>query len=691
MSVDAATGRSPELTGAYERWTYGPGLAYAGLTLDRSEIRYIPGMVTLPPTALPSDFGRGRSFPGEARLLFSDTTLGAKERSREPTSWPFLLDLGDAPVRDPSLIEVINSTLDRLSEPLRAYLSENGIAGEPAFRLNAPLPPACVNPQGGEVKARPATATQPVSSGSLPVIVAVIDDGIPFSHRNLLDAAGQSTRLDYCWLQGAATDFALPYGRDLTRAEIDALRAAHGPDEDAIYARSGALDILPGRGTPSVNRFGMHGSHIIDAAAGRAPGMAAADIDKIRIVAVQLPPAVTLDTTGFGKDAYFLHALDYIFLCAEEIALAQCGDRKAPLPVVINFSYGYTGGPHDGSSPLERGLRQRVAAREAMGRPTTLVMPSGNSFSSRMHGQIPAAALNGGKPFVIPWRLQPTDLTPSYLEIWLPAVANADNAAAFSLAVTAPTGAIPTTAKPLVFDLAPQATGAVQIDTKILLNGQEIGRFSVEMVNEFWKRVLLALVPTDPADATLPAAPSGRWGIALQKTGGAPLSKPVACRIQRDNDPYGYSRGGRQSVFDDPRDEMFGPDGAPSRTENPPDSFVKRFGTLNGIATHDKVTVVSGFFGDTGRATDYASAGPLRPPGQPPGAGDVHFSAISDDSKALRGARAAGTRSGSSFRLSGTSVAAPRVARKIALGTLPPAPPPPQDPIEAIRLGRKAE
>ena len=55
-------------------------------------------------------------------------------------------------------------------------------------------------------------------------------------------------------------------------------------------------------------------------------------------------------------------------------------------------------------------LRQRVAAREAMGRPTTLVMPSGNSFSSRMHGQIPAAALNGGKPFVIPWRLQPTDL-----------------------------------------------------------------------------------------------------------------------------------------------------------------------------------------------------------------------------------------------------------------------------------------
>jgi hypothetical protein len=93
---------------------------------------------------------------------------------------------------------------------------------------------------------------------------------------------------------------------------------------------------------------------------------------------------------------------------------------------------------------------------------------------------------------------------------------------------------------------------------------------------------------------------------------------------------------------------------------------VKRFGTLNGIATHDKVLVVGGYYGNTGRATEYSSAGPKHLAKALPSAGDVHASAISDDSTALRGVRSGGSRSGASFRLSGTSVAAPKVARLLA-------------------------
>jgi hypothetical protein len=675
MSVDADEGRPPRPTGTRERWIYGPGLGYAGLGLGANELRYISGVALLPPTALPSDFS-ARPATSQPRIQFSEVSRSVEERVRRPTHWPFVLDLGEGGETTPVTLQRLDAALDVLSEPVRAYLSASGVGGDPVFRLNAPLPPACVNPNGGRLKARPSASNGSIRKGSRPVVVAVIDDGIPFAHRNLLDAAGVATRLDYCWLQGAATDGALPYGRDLTGAEIDALRAAHGPDEDAIYARSGALDVVTGR-TPSINRFGTHGSHVIDAAAGRIPGFSGSEIDDLRIITVQLPPAVTIDTTGFGKDAFILDALDYVILCAEEIAAAQCGDRNAPLPLFINISYGYSGGPHDGSSPLERGLRDRVAARDAKRRPTTLVMPSGNGFGARLHGQIQPEALNGGAPFGIPWRIQPTDRTPSYLEVWLPAAAGAAGASAFQVSVTAPDGAACATSQPIVFDLAPQAITALACDADILIADRVIGRCSVEMYNERWKRLLVVLAPTDPVDAALPAAPSGRWRVALQKTGGAPLSAPVSCRIQLDNDPYGYSRGGRQSAFDDPLDEAFGPDGARSRIDNRPNAFVRRLGTLNGIATHDKVTVVAGYYANTKRATEYAGAGPLRPDGQPPGPGDVHMSAVSDESTALRGVRAAGTRSGATIRLSGTSMAAPRATRRLALGGLGPLPPPP--------------
>ncbi|MGR6130526.1 hypothetical protein, partial [Paenibacillus sp. SER-28] len=65
-------------------------------------------------------------------------------------------------------------------------------------------------------------------------------------------------------------------------------------------------------------------------------------------------------------------------------------------------------------------------------------------------------------------------------------------------------------------------------------------------------------------------------------------------RIQRDDDPSDHPRGARQSYFDDPRDEPFGTDGALAKIDTLSAS-TRRFGTLNGLATHDRVTVVGGF------------------------------------------------------------------------------------------------
>ena len=667
MTPDSMSDPSSRYIGSYEGWLYGAGLAYTGLTIARGAIRYIAGVACLPQTVLPKDFGEYGGPSDKPRLLWSEASLSVQGRHDAPTYWPFVLDLGDPAGRHPADFKSINDTLRLLYAPLRSHLSSRGITFQPSFRLNAPLNDACVNPASERPKARGIDAASCAADSGAPVVVAVIDDGIPFAHRNLLDSSGRSTRVEYCWLQGAASDWRLPYGRDLTRDEIDALRAKHGPDEDTIYAQSGALDIIAGQ-TPAIFRFGTHGSHVLDAAAGWRPGMQPQEMDRIRVVAVQLPPAVTIDTTGIGKDAFILDAFDYVFECAEKIAAAYCGDANAPLSVIINLSYGYTDGPHDGSSILEQAIRERIVMREKTGRPTKLVMPAGNSFGDRVYGEIPAAAISSGKPYSIPWRLQPTDRTPNYLEVWLPCMADAP--AAFSISIKSPIGEECSATQALNFDLAPQPATTITLDTALSLEGRIIGRCSVEAYNEKWVRVLISLAATETVDNALPAAPSGRWQVALSKTGGGCLTLPISCRILRDNDPFGYTRGGRQSYFDDPLDPRFNERGELSRVETKEPAFVKRFGTLNGIATHDKVCVVGGYYGNTGRATEYSSAGPKHSGSVLPSAGDVHASAISDDSTALRGVRSAGSRSGSGFRLSGTSVAAPKVARLSALGTL---------------------
>ena len=692
MTPDSMSDPSSRYIGSYEGWLYGAGLSYTGLTIARGEIRYIAGVACLPPTVLPKDFGEYAGPSDKPRLLWSEASLSVQGRNDAPTYWPFVLDLGDPAGRHPADFKSINDTLRLLCAPLRSHLSSGGITCQPSFRLNTPLNDACVNPASERPKARGIDAASCAADSGTPVVVAVIDDGIPFAHRNLLDSSGRSTRVEYCWLQGAASDWRLPYGRELTRSEIDALRAKDGPDEDTIYARSGALDVIAGR-TPAIFRFGTHGSHVLDAAAGCRTGMQPEELDRIRVVAVQLPPAMTIDTTGMGKDAFILDALDYVFQKAREIAEACCGNPNAPLPVIINLSYGYTDGPHDGSSLLEQAIRQRIVAREKSGCQTTLVMPSGNSFSDRVYGEIPVEAINSGKPYVIPWRLQPTDWTPNYLEIWFPSMADAP--AAFSMVIRPPIGGECSTFNALKFDLAPKLGANVTVDTALSLRGQTIGQFSVEAYNAKWIRVLVSLAATETVDTALPAAPSGRWQVALSKIGGGSLTAPVACRILRDNDPFGYTRGGRQSYFDDPLDPRFNERGELSRVETKGPAFVKRFGTLNGIATHDKVLVVGGYYGNTGRASEYSSAGPKHSGRVLPSAGAVHASATSDDSTALRGVRSGGSRSGASFRLSGTSVAAPKVARLLALQPLPIALAPPSSlsAVEAseyfLRLGQR--
>jgi hypothetical protein len=148
----------------------------------------------------------------------------------------------------------------------------------------------------------------------------------------------------------------------------------------------------------------------------------------------------------------------------------------------------------------------------------------------------------------------------------------------------------------------------------------------------------------------------------LENFGEVIKNGPITCRIQRDTS-FGHTRGARQSYFDDCFDET----GTWARGENPERAFVRRFGTINGLATHDSVTVVGSCVGSSCRPARYSSAGASAGSSEP---GTVHYSAPSETSYAVAGVPAAGTRSGAVFHMSGTSTASPQVAREFAIGYL---------------------
>ncbi len=103
-------------------------------------------------------------------------------------------------------------------------------------------------------------------------------------------------------------------------------------------------------------------------------------------------------------------------------------------------------------------------------------------------------------------------------------------------------------------------------------------------------------------------------------------------------------------------------------------SLIHRLGTLNGIATAYEayVHVAGGYVILDRRKSRYSSAGPARHGPLPLRIGPDYVLPC-DESYALQGIRAGSTRSGSVFRLKGTSTAAPQLARHVADHPIPPA------------------
>jgi len=179
--------------------------------------------------------------------------------------------------------------------------------------------------------------------------------------------------------------------------------------------------------------------------------------------------------------------------------------------------------------------------------------------------------------------------------------------------------------------------------------------------------VLVAVAPTEGLDLDRAWAPPGVWTIEVINTDSSNPAQQVHAWIRRNDSPFGWRTGGRQSRFEDADYQIFDDQGRLVEEDpSPPPSYIRRETTFNGIATGENVFVVGALRADTKEPTPYSAHGPALPVpgGARPGPA---VSAPADRSAARPGVAGAGTRSGgSAVFLNGTSVAAPAVVRRLA-------------------------
>lgn len=522
-----------------------------------------------------------------------------------------------------------------------------GRPATPPLRLPTPLAPDAVDPAGGF--GDPAwTAPDGLGTSPAPVVIGVIDDGIAFCN-DRFRLPGGASRVDFAWVQDAAADGAVPFGRECLRADIEAAIAA-ATDEDQLLTALGLGDLRRPQ-QPTSFRHASHGTATADLAAGYGPADARLAEDR-RIITVSVPGLANWDGSGSALGCFVAWGVSYILRRARLMAETLWGaGTERSLPVIINLSYGMSGGPHDGRHALEKMVsgmldRWRAAAPPHAPRTAEIVIAAGNDFLTRRHASAIADA-SGAASLRAPWRAGPGDRTSSFLEVWLPA-----GARDLAVAVTPPVG-------PGVSWTPGAGDGAQRLT--LGPNGPAIARLSVDA--PLWgggrRRVVLTLAPTDTdaLDAPAPAAPSGLWAVEVTAT--LSPGARIDAWLRREELPFGYPARGGPSYLDDDANTRF-TDAGDWAEDDAPASVVRRYGSLSGGATGAGALVIGAHRDGDRRAALYSGAS------RPGMAARPCATAPADASRALPGALASGNRSGSRLSLSGTSAAAPIVARLLA-------------------------
>lgn len=504
------------------------------------------------------------------------------------------------------------------------------------------------------------------------VLTAVIDDGIAFANSLFRDGPA-SSRVQSVFIMAAPTDDPpCPEHRRSTRGItlskqcIDRILQANMRngllDEDNFYRQVRLIDYRSGAFSPAALHR-SHGTGVMALAAGYPMN------DQPRhprpIICAILPAAVTADTSGHNLLAELKYAIKHLEKQAERHKYSN-GD---PVPVVLNFSYGGYGGPHDGTGKVPV-VFESLFPKESGDPPkpspfcfTPVVLPAGNGNLDRIHARVLLDPSAGQEYVRLNLNVSPNDRTASHVQIWIPAWPT-DPPKPPSIRVETPWGV-----------MSPEIDLESHSDTKALKDhaGRRAGKLSWWQTTEHpLYRGVLALslnptekMPTTQSESLLPLAPPGVWRIHFSGSGYGE-ENPIKVWVLRDDTVPGYLPNGRQARFESDDYASFDAYGKPLGSD-PADTKcpIRRGGTMTGFADPDleRTIVIGGLTTNCreGLMSDYSATGQMHPVPLLPTA-----SAKSDESPALPGVLTTGTRSGSMVSMSGTSMAAPTVARHIA-------------------------
>jgi len=528
------------------------------------------------------------------------------------------------------------------------------------------------------------------------VIYGVIDDGINIAHERFLDSEG-NPRVDYAWLQDgiARPDSSVMFGRELLAAEIrDALDL---DTEEQTLRALGLVDPAKAEATTLSKAF-SHGTFVLDALAGYDRELDDKDLKKEagerqqdgnqrkpdkkdahkpenhRIVSVQLHRRVTLETSGALYALFAVSGLQYIVDRARRIAKSIKPDGGKKVPLVVNFSYGLAGGPHNGQHLFERYVDRLVDQLDNdphLG-PLIVTIPVGNRHLLNGHAHVQADA-SGNAALDLNWVTQPQDPSPNYLELWAPLP---DNTTAFasdadpkpvSLTLSPPFGAGKFDNLSLSFDIA--NPGLDQDRELRNTDGKVLARVTVDALDaanaglaagsRAKVRLLIALTPTRPTYDDEPCLPPGVWRVRLEAND-IGQEKYLEAWVQRDDSPPFFRRPGRQSYLENKSwsiERQSEEELEEFVNDIGPDAGLSRYGAISGLATGNRMVCVSGVrHHDDDLPSLYSGAAHGN-------ARNADLSAPADRSRVFRGLVGSGGRSGSSQVMNGTSVAAPIIGR----------------------------
>ena len=456
------------------------------------------------------------------------------------------------------------------------------------------------------------------------VLYAMIDSGCPFMHPLLCKpqpVRGQrSTRIRALWDQDTNPEFGgystrvdgFSYGAQVSRSELNRAIQQSNHDESNCYRRVGYSEM---------RHAGSHGSHSLGlmlgygtGAATGAPGVR----DDCDIVFVQLP-RVFLFTPS--RAALAKHLLDGLIWIASQ--------RRANEKLVISIGRGSPLGPHDGTSIFEQAMDQFT---QQMGDALEgIYIAAGNEYDSELHA---SATPQSGKPSELVWRVLPDSEMSAFLELWIP-TANAQ-AASTEVWLAAPDGRRVLAMRQGGLRFWPSESSCI---AAAAFARQTRGDAVL---------CLIRLSPTRSFDSRQSAA-AGDWKITVSTS--SRTAAPVHLYIGRVTPSFNQPIRGRQSHF--LREA--------ARNALAPDPEY----SLQGFATSTSIRSVGGYrvVGETIEPANYTASGPSRCHAVK----GPNYSVRTEEGATLPGRKSIGHLSGASFRMDGTSLAAPLAAHYFAL------------------------